>query len=123
MVEYIGRLRNKPEHVRRRIALGASYALTGLVAAGWLVASVSTGMFDLSSKGSTVAAPEFPDLASSYEEATSGFSNLMGAAGAANTSGEVPNDPALVIMEGENTSTVEQKQEAQAQPEGTVIPF
>ena len=51
--EHVDRVRAKPHHIRRRVALGGAGTLTGLIAVVWLGASLATGTFAL--KGSNFA--------------------------------------------------------------------
>ena len=61
MRDHIERLRAKPVHVRKQVALAASSAVTGVVAVAWLMAMVATGAFSLESE---VNEPTFADAAS-----------------------------------------------------------
>ncbi|MCI0597848.1 hypothetical protein L0Y34_02150 [Candidatus Parcubacteria bacterium] len=77
MRDYIERLRTKPEHERRRIALGASLSLTALVCAGYVIALVSSGTLAFES-----ASSEGLDIRTAVEGAGDDFSSFAGAAAA-----------------------------------------
>lgn len=115
--DYVEHLKSKPEHVRQRIALGASAGFTAVVLVGWVVALGASGTLALSSSSS---ANSDTGLAQAAQETKSGFSNLLGAASAyqqASQSGTAP----LTIVGGRASSTLDQKTDAN---EGkTVIPF
>ncbi len=52
MRDYIERLRAKPEHVRRRIALGTSVGVTGVIAFFWAVALIFGNTLSIEPSGS-----------------------------------------------------------------------
>ena len=119
MLDFIERLRAKPEHVRRRIAIGASGSITALAALIWVTAFTSSNAFALN----TPAAPadmvaSGKEIQGSFGEASNGFSNLLGAVGG---SASPSNEPVLIIVEEKSTSTFEQRQAPVE--ERTVIPF
>lgn len=117
IIEHIDRLREKPEHVRHRIAVLTAAGITGLVAVTWMGALASSGTLALKS---TETQPD-TEVSKSISESTSAFSNLMGAAGAAFNA--TSTQAALDIIETRTSSTLD----AQVQPANatnkTVIPF
>ncbi len=115
MLDFIERLRQKPEHVRRRIATGTAVTLTGLVTLGWIGALAAGNAFILQ------PSPEAPTLAQTGTPLTGAVKNaplssLMGAAGAREGSAEA----SLIIVESDSSSTIA---EPAAVEERTVIPF
>ena len=118
MRRHLENLKEKPEHVRHRVALGVSAGVTGLVAVVWLGAHVATGTFALSSPQ---AAPEDRAAATGFADARGEFSQLMGAVGG--TLGASSNEPALTIVDGNTTSTLTPPPSTQNQTDATVIPF
>jgi len=115
MLDFIERLRQKPEYVRRRIATGTAVTLTGIVTLGWIGALVAGNAFILE------PATDAPTLAQTGSTLTGAvknapFEELMGAVGAVQGGGE----PSLIIVESESSSTIE---DAPVVEERTVIPF
>ena len=104
MLEFIDRLRQKPEHVRRRIAAGTAVTVTGLVALGWMGALIAGNAFILTP---STDAPSLAETGTPLSDAVAnrpgGMPNLMGAAGAAGTKQEA----SLIIVEGKSASTVQ----------------
>ena len=47
VAQHIEHIKNKPHHVRKRVAFGAAFAGTAVIALVWLVSSVGTGAFAL----------------------------------------------------------------------------
>lgn len=123
MQDYIHTLKQKPEHVRRRIAVGTSVGITALVAVFWLAAMSSSGAFALSNGPSGANGKQTPSadaFALSGTNSKSNFSQLVGAVGAA--TGATTSPPSLTIVDGTTTSSYDQPS-ANANPSGTVIPF
>lgn len=114
IIEHIDRLREKPEHVRHRIAVLTAASITGLVAVTWMGALAASGTLALSVTERT------PDREVS-EEPTSAFSNLMGAAGAAFNASST--EAALDIIETRTSSTIDAKAQPANNTHKTVIPF
>jgi hypothetical protein len=111
---HIENLKQRPEHVRHRVAIGVSAGVTGLVAVFWLTAHIATGTFALSSPQ---AAPP-AEMANARGE----FSELVGAVG--ETLGATPaSEPELTIVDGNTTSTITPGPENQNQTSDKVIPF
>ena len=114
--DYLEHLKSKPEDVRRRIALGSSLGITGVVAIGWMVALGASGTLALSVPVATETKNGFAVAA---EETKTGFSSLLGAASAFN-SGTTGAGSLTIVGErasstlDTNTDTTEGK---------TVIPF
>jgi hypothetical protein len=112
--DYVEHLRSKPEHIRRRIALGSSLAIVAVIAVGWMIALGSSGTLALS-------APTADDeanaaLAASAKESANQFTNLLGAASAYQSS---TGPGQVVIVNGASSSTLEKP----AEDTRTVIPF
>lgn len=108
MFDYLEKLRRKPGHIRERIAFGTAAATTGVVALGWLMVTVSSGTFALSTPefADTKTANEFGAL---VEETKTGVTSLLGAVAAFN------GDASGITIETVASTTVED------QP--TVLPF
>lgn len=111
IIEHIDRLREKPEHVRQRIAFLTAAGVTGLVAVTWMGALATSGTLALK----PVAEP------TPVAEAAPSFSRLVGAAGAAFD--PASNDPELEIVESRTSSTLDNQQKPANATNKTVIPF
>ena len=133
MLAFIERLKTKPEHVRRRIAMGTTLGITGVVTAAWFFTLLFAGTLSLaipenvtggaggvvaqtnstnSAYGNTanLAAVNASDVTPSPQ---SNFSRLLAAVG---ISTAPPAKPALKVEDVATTSAAQQ-----ASP--TVIPF
>ena len=124
--EVIANLRQKPEHIRHRIALGTSVGITALVAVIWVTVMATSGTFALhtggGSKGGAGQAPSTDAFALSGTNVTSNFSQLVGAVGAA--AGATTSQPALTVIDGTTTSSLDQPTQSNtAAQSATVIPF
>lgn len=119
MKDFITRLKQKPEHVRQRIAVGASAGVTGLIAVVWAGTMAATGTFALGTPEAKPAAPQPDSFALSGTNVESNFSQLMGAVGAA--TGATSSEPSLTIIDGETSSSFTTA--PNANPSATVIPF
>jgi hypothetical protein len=128
IVDYVGRLRTKPEHVRKQIVLGTAVGTTVVVAAAWLFFLVSSGTLDVNP-----VAPATGTLAqgnAQVQQATTqtknGFQNLMSAVGFATTP-TASSAPALTIVDTSTSSpSASSAQSDNQSPTGgnqTVIPF
>lgn len=114
MRDFIESLRAKPEHVRRRVAVGASAGVTGVVAAGWIAALIAGGTLSL--EPATPTDISNADFSTFAQETRSTFSNLIGgAAGAGGASGA----SSITVIDGETSSTLDREEASDA----TVIPF
>lgn len=82
-MDLIQRLRSRPVHVRRRIALATSGTITTVIALGWLVASISLGAFSPSPQ-----VAQDTNLTNSFADTQASVSNLIGGAGNSVTEGE-----------------------------------
>ncbi|KND51795.1 MAG: hypothetical protein ABA06_00845 [Parcubacteria bacterium C7867-001] len=104
MKDLVERLRAKPEHIRRRITLGTSVGVTGVVAIAWLIALVTSSPLLLPTTSVNLAntGPQFP--------------NLLGGAAAAFGS---PEANSLTIEDGAASSTLDRSETDTR----TVIPF
>lgn len=105
-------LRQKPEHVRERIAIASSAGVTGVIALIWAVSLTSSGALALDARPSDTPA----ELA--RQDMGSSMSELMGAVGA--LTGATTSAPELTIVDGPSASTYD---EPVAPPSATVIPF
>jgi hypothetical protein len=114
--ELIATLRAKPEHVRQRIAIGASGAVTGLVALVWVVALAANGTFSLQSSSALAVQQNEPQPLAATSQPNS-FTQLLGAAAAAGSSSSAPS---LTIVDDGTKSTLSNKT---VPSEATVIPF
>jgi hypothetical protein len=103
-------LREKPAHVRERIAVGASAGITGLVALIWAVSVASSGVLALDQQPAGEAAGQ--NLGASVSE-------LMGAVGA--LTGASTSAPELTIVDGPSGTTRDEP--SAPPPSATVIPF
>ncbi|MDB5264750.1 MAG: hypothetical protein JWN64_321 [Parcubacteria group bacterium] len=116
LVHHIDRLREKPDHVRHRIAIATSGLLTGLVAIGWAAAMASSGALTLAPTQVASNTGTGSDVKQAYTETKTGFSQLLGAAGAA--VGATSTKPTLTVVDVKETSTFDTKEDTR-----TVIPF
>ncbi len=126
MRDHIERLRAKPEHIRRRIALGTSLGVTGVVAGVWAVALLFSGNLSLavpstagpsgilvdSSTGGTA-----PNVPGALAQTGTRFNQLLGAVGVA----VATTAPASLIIEDTVPSTTPRIQRNSVGQ--TVIPF
>lgn len=118
MLEFIDSLRQKPEHVRRRIAAGTAVTLTGLVALGWVGALAAGNAFILTpTQDGPTLAQSGSEVAGAATKARTTFSELMGAV---NNAQGTSDESSLIIVEGEAKSSVET---APKEDTRTVIPF
>ena len=118
-------LRQKPEHVRERIAIGSSAAITAVIAVVWATSLSNSGALALN-QGSQLnpATAETTAPASQYATADlqGSVSQLMGAVGALPGTGDADNnDPVLTIIDGAERSTMSEA--TTPPPSATVIPF
>lgn len=120
IIEHVERLRQHPEHVRYRIAMGTALGISSLVAVGWAVALTSSGTLALKDPEPVAGPTPESELAQSFAETGSAFSNLMGAAGAAFNA--TSSEAALRIIDTRTTSTLSEE-ETSAAASATVIPF
>lgn len=116
LTHHVNKLKEKPSHIRERVALGLSGGVTALVAIGWMVAMSSSGAFSLATQSvaETVRPPE--EVTKGIADSGSSFKNLMGAAGAAFGGGEAP--PDIAVVDTRASSTLET-----SNSNATVIPF
>jgi uncharacterized Zn-binding protein involved in type VI secretion len=120
MRDFVHNLKQKPEHVRKRIVLGTTSAVTGLVAIAWVGTMAATGAFSLSTGTATVATANATPQASAANT-PSNFSQLAGAVAA--VTGATTSAPALTIVDGESTSTFDKQQAAPSSNSATVLSF
>jgi hypothetical protein len=122
MEKLIHDLRSKPEHVRKRIALGSSLGVTALVAVMWAATLSANGTFALSGQPAAVGgAPEQEDgYVLGGTGVKSNFSQLVGAVGAA--AGATTSKSQLTIIDGDTSSTFERSTTTN-NSNATVIPF
>lgn len=131
MQKFIHTLKQKPEHVRHRIAMGTSIGVTALVGVIWVAVMATSGTFALNTNPATSTGtgtgngqtPSSDAFALSGTNVKSNFSQLVGAVGAA--TGATTSQPALTIVDGTTTSSFNQptQQSANANASATVIPF
>ncbi len=118
MQRHLHAIRQKPEHIKKRIAVGTAVGITGLVAVIWLVTLASGGAFALAPLGSVGAYADSGDgSASSNNIAADGqqpsnFSKLLGAVGATSLIGS-SSAPSLTIVDQSSSSTFNDAQSGQ----------
>jgi hypothetical protein len=117
MQRHLHAIRQKPEHIKKRIAVGTAVGITGLVALLWVVTLASTGAFALAPLGSVGAyatadgTGKNSDVASSQTGSESNFSKLLGAVGASSLNGSGSSSaPALTIVDQGSSSSFNAKQ-------------
>jgi hypothetical protein len=121
MRHHLENLKQKPEHVRHRVALGASVGATAFVALIWFVAHAATDSFALSAP-TQAPSPESEAASAELADATSGLSQLAGAFGG--MLGATSTEPELTIVDGNTTSTLDSAPaENQNQTNATAISF
>lgn len=125
MQKFIHTLKQKPEHVRHRIAMGTSIGVTALVGVIWVAVMATSGTFALNTNPATSTGtgqtPSSDAFALSGTNVKSNFSQLVGAVGAA--TGATTSQPALTIVDGTTTSSFNQPTQQSANASATVIPF
>lgn len=127
MQKAIHNLRQKPDHVRRRIAIGASAGITALVGIVWLTAMTSSGAFAIgtgpATPGTASQTPSSDAFALSGTNVKSNISQLVGAVNAA--TGATSSQPALTIIDGGTSSSLDHQapQSINTNPSATVLPF
>jgi len=108
MMDFIERLRAKPDHTRKQIALGAATGFTGLVALVWLTAFTASGALARPSESKESG------VTSAFSEQSG--ASLLGAVGALTAR----QDGSITVVGTRASSTMQ----ADAAPEErTVIPF
>ncbi len=131
MRDFIERLRAKPEHVRRRIAFGTTFGITGLITLVWVSAVVVSGNLalavpELPGDTGTIAQAPTTDpnaalgagagIANVFDQTKTSLTQLLGAVGIATAT----TAPASL-------QTVDQAevapQNSKVAPQATVIPF
>lgn len=117
LIHHIENLRAKPHHVRERIAFGTAAGITAVVAMVWVTTLAATGTFSLASNVPTDDGATQTAIA----QTQSGFSQLVGSAGAA--LGAPTTSPSLRIVDDGTTSSLETKQVNANNSNATVIPF
>lgn len=108
----IERLRARPEHVRKQVALGVSGGVAGLVLVGWVVAMSAGGAFDLD----TTPAPGTATFAQANDELAAAV-----ASGGRNFFGGSSTPSSLSIVNEDSSTTY--KPHVTAPEDRTVIPF
>ena len=93
-------IRDKPHHVRRQIAFLTSGVITGVIAVGWLGASLYTGAFAL--KGANFA--EVAGVAPVTEDSGNAFNAGVAAAAAAEEDAVAPGLNVVSAGEGAGTA-------------------
>ena len=118
LTDHLDRLREKPEHVRHRIAFLTSAGVTALVAILWVTALATSGTLALKQTAPEVVDGQ-PRVAETFAETKSAFSELMGAVGAA--AGATSSEPTLTTVESRTVTTFDTK--IGNDTDKTVIPF
>lgn len=125
LIHHIEKLRAKPHHVRERIAFGTAAGVTGVVSIIWVVTLAATGTFSLAPANGTLASNDAADAGAqqAIAQTQSGFSQLVGSAGAA--LGATTSAPALHIVDDGTKSSLDTNKQASAanNSSATVIPF
>lgn len=119
--EVVHTLRQKPVHIRERIALGTALSITFLVAAGWAVAGSMNGTFSLAPKSfeaGQIAKENAAAIGQATEASKSGFTQLLGAAGAA--VGATTTPTTITIVDTKVHTTLDTQD---VDPNATVIHF
>lgn len=121
LIHHIEKLRAKPHHVRERIALGTAAGVTGIIGAIWVVTLAATGTFSLAPVGGTLASDS--STQSAIAQSQSGFSQLLGSAGAA--LGATTTPPSLRIVDDGTQSSLDTSKQVSAanSSNATVISF
>jgi hypothetical protein len=121
MKDFILKLKQKPEHVRKRIALGTSVGVTALVAVIWGTSMAATGVLAL---GNGAGASDQPAKTDSFPlsgtNVQSNFSQLLGAVGAATNATTA--QPTITIVDGGTSSSFTKTANTNNQS-ATNIPF
>lgn len=124
IIQHIERLREKPHHVRHRIAMLTAIVATGVVALGWITALSTSGALALQSPAPVseedAVTPE-ADISKAFSDSKSAFSNLVGAASAA--FGATSSEAALQVLETRTSSTLNAESRTKNDTDKTVIPF
>ncbi|MBP6869008.1 MAG: hypothetical protein KBC16_02765 [Candidatus Pacebacteria bacterium] len=118
MMDFIERLRAKPEHVRNRIALGTASVITGVITLGWFGALIAGNAFDLSSPNTTevvnLGGGDGSTLPDAVANAKTGFSALFSGSEESGTS----LDSGLTIID-----VTPEEEPAPSVESRTIIPF
>jgi hypothetical protein len=115
MLDFIERLRAKPEHIRHRYAYGTAAGISGVVAVVWLFTLVASGSLILGAQpaapvvaetvnGQTVVQASTAQIGGAVTQTKTAFSQLLGAAGAAFTGGTTT--PAITVEDAATTTPV-----------------
>ena len=116
IADHLDNIRDKPHHVRRRVAFGAAGAITGVIALLWLGLSLSTGTFALKdSNFAELTGAEPTDTTSADTEDTSAL------AGAAAAGREDDTTPHIEVVPPGNG--VEKTSSGGSSNTQTIIPF
>lgn len=112
--QHIESIRAKPQHVRRRVALGISGGLTGVIALVWFVGSVEAGAFTIPASAFG-AAPESASVTVVQPNLNPATTGMAGAA-AALPSESAQEGAHIEIVSAPAATTSDTKEQ-------TVIPF
>jgi hypothetical protein len=104
MLRHVEKLRQKPEHLRRRWAFGLSAGATGLVAIVWIFSVVASGgPFGSSAAVASDSSSNLSPLSAMQASAASAFQSLVGS-NPFNSSSEATSSPGLnVVNQDEST--------------------
>lgn len=86
MQEKLQNVKEKPQHVRENIAIGISGGITLLVFLGWGASLANSHTFAITPP--TNISPDVKEQLAKASEAKNSISDLLGAAGSANTAGK-----------------------------------
>ena len=102
--EVVKKLQEKPEHHRQRIALGVSFGITFVVTLGWLGALSANHTLAINPASENAQA-----TAQARTAAKTGFSDLLGAAGAAFAGSSSSTAPAnITVVDSKTTTSLDQ---------------
>jgi hypothetical protein len=124
MRNFVERLRNKPEHIRRRVAVGTAVGITGVVTATWLFGLTLSGNLALAvpkfdgNSDSVAGQTAAPNLSNAVTQTQAGFAQLLGAAGVATAT----TAPASLTVEDAKPAATQTAEQHNSMGQ-TVIPF
>lgn len=114
ITKHIEAIREKPEHIRKQVALGTAGALTAFIAFVWLTSGIATGAFAINIK------PKLDEPQLAVAPASSGtFGSLVGAVSAA--FGGERTGASRVEVVGAKEASVQNQKKVEAEP--TILPF
>lgn len=111
LFRHIDRVKEKPHHVRRKVALATASGITAFIAVAWFAYSLSVGGFAI--QGATFA----DSVGASGSTVTAGGSEGLAGAAAAPSWGTPKEEPRIEIIDPKTSQT------KRSAPEPTIIPF